>query len=186
MARQNNSFFAILGLLGFEPMSGYDIKTCVDKGVGYFWDIDYHQIYPTLSKMVSLGYVQFEENKSGYRPMKKVYSITAQGLEALKEWLGAPISDGKQSSNELKLKLFFGHHVSVDTNVQHVRCFMQSCIDKLNEVQQIKEKVRQEDDIIDSMHYRMTTVFNGEILLKAQIEWCEKTIGYLTSHIMQK
>ncbi|MBH1940789.1 PadR family transcriptional regulator [Mobilitalea sibirica] len=182
MSRRNNSYYAILGLLGFEPMSGYGIKTSVDKGVGYWWEIDYKQIYPALKKMEEEELVTSKEEKHGKRPMSKVYDITKAGLEELKKWLIQPIEPGKEWDKELKLKLFFGHHVSVDHIIQHVEKYKEFNVEFLRDIDEIRKSIESEEDT-ESKYYRMTTVMNGEIMCKANVEWCNQTLKYLKDNM---
>jgi DNA-binding PadR family transcriptional regulator len=37
VAAQRKTWFAILGLLDWRPMSGYDIKKLVEMGLSHFW-----------------------------------------------------------------------------------------------------------------------------------------------------
>ena len=44
--------YVILGMLGWRPMSGYEIKSIVDKSTRFFWAASYGQIYPELRRLV--------------------------------------------------------------------------------------------------------------------------------------
>ena len=55
MARKARTHYAILGLLCWKPMSGYDIKKMVEVGLSYFWSESYGQIFPTLNRLVDDG-----------------------------------------------------------------------------------------------------------------------------------
>ncbi len=183
MSRVNNSYYAILGILSIGPMSGYQIKSWVDEGVGYFWDIDYKQIYPTLKKLVDSGQATFEVIKSGRRPESKVYMLTEPGMEKLQEWLIKPIQEGKQSTPELMLKLFFGHLIPIETNIKHLeryRAFNNTTMQKLEEISDCLEGETEKDAF---WHYRMATVNRGKLLRKTEVEWCNQTMEYLRSNI---
>lgn len=179
MSKTNKSFYAILGILGFGSMSGYSIKTWVDKGVGFFWDVDYKQIYPTLKKLVEEELATFIIEKSAKRPDSKIYTLTEKGHCRLKAWLNEPIKPGRQSANELKLKLFFGHHVSLKKNLEHLKKFKEETARGLNAIKEIEKCFVSSDNKDASWHYRRTTVMNGEITKKATLEWCDKAIKYL-------
>src|SRR5215208_4980381 len=64
--------YAILGLLSREDLSGYDLTRRMAGRVGYFWSARHSVVEQTE------------------RPDKKVYKITAEGLDALKEWVIQP------------------------------------------------------------------------------------------------
>ena len=55
MAQKNRTRFAILGMLAFQPMSGYDIKKIVDNSIAYFWKENYGHIYPMLAELSREG-----------------------------------------------------------------------------------------------------------------------------------
>ena len=183
MSRVNNSYYAILGILSAGPMSGYQIKTWVDEGVGYFWDIDYKQIYPTLKKLVDSGLATFEVIKSGGRPESKVYQLTDLGIKALRDWLIKPIREGKQSTPELMLKLFFGHHIPIEVNIEHLERFKASTIAAIQKLEEISECLKGETEKDAFWHYRMTTVNKGKLLRKSEMDWCSQTMEYLRTNI---
>jgi DNA-binding PadR family transcriptional regulator len=164
-------------------MSGYKIKTWVDEGVGYFWDIDYKQIYPTLKKLVESGLATFEVVKSGSRPESKVYLLTDSGMEELQAWLSKPIQEGKQSTPELMLKLFFGHHIPLEKNIEHLERLKASTIATVQKLEEISECLKDETEKDAFWHYRMTTVNRGKLLRKSEIDWCNQTIEYLSANI---
>ena len=82
--------YAILGLLSREDLSGYDLTQRMAGRVGYFWRARHSQIYPELAKLEDGGYVTHSVVEQRERPDKKVYRITAEGLEDLKEWVTRP------------------------------------------------------------------------------------------------
>ena len=40
----SNTAYVILGMLSWRPMSGYEIKSLVDKSTRFFWAASYGQI----------------------------------------------------------------------------------------------------------------------------------------------
>lgn len=82
--------YAILGLLSREDLSGYDLTQRMAGRVGYFWSARHSQIYPELAKLKDGGYVTHSVVEQKERPDKKVYRITAQGLDDLKSWVIQP------------------------------------------------------------------------------------------------
>jgi DNA-binding PadR family transcriptional regulator len=179
MSRINNSYYAILGILGFGSMSGYGIKSWVDKGISYFWDIDYKQIYPTLNRLVDSNLAVYKTEKNGKRPESKVYTLTESGLEELKRWLRTPISPGKTGKNELLLKLFFGHHISLEENLQHIRQFKQAMVQRLEALTEIEKEQNKCSVKEASWYYQRTTVLEGEIHCRSNIEWCDLATDFL-------
>ena len=97
--------YALLGLLAREPLSGYDLKGRMERPVGYFWSARHSQIYPELARLEGEGLVSHELVEQEGRPDKKVYGITAAGLEALEEWVTAPV-EPRHARDELVLKAY--------------------------------------------------------------------------------
>src|SRR5262249_48829432 len=55
--------------------------------LGDFWELNYGQVYQVLTALERQGLVLASEMRVGKRPLRKVYSITAGGREALDRWL---------------------------------------------------------------------------------------------------
>ncbi len=100
--------FAILELLHRKPLSGYDLRKRFSGSITFFWKAGHSQIYPELKRMEREHLVVSRRVTHPYRPAKKVYAITPEGEEALRQWLGEapalqPIKD------EMLLKCFAFH-----------------------------------------------------------------------------
>jgi DNA-binding PadR family transcriptional regulator len=97
--------YAILGLLSREDLSGYDLTRRMAGTVGYFWSARHSQIYPELARLEDGGYVTHSVVEQSERPDKKVYEITAEGLDALRDWVTrAPVP--RPTRDELTLKTY--------------------------------------------------------------------------------
>ena len=83
---------ALLGLLHDEPMSGYQLrKVFSTTPMGHFSDSP-GSIYPALRRLARQGLVGgVVENARSLRP-RRVYRVTARGLDRLKAWLGEPVT----------------------------------------------------------------------------------------------
>jgi PadR family transcriptional regulator, regulatory protein AphA len=95
----------ILGMLGIEPMCGYEIKQFVDQSTRFFWAASYGQIYPELGKLSEAGLIEGAADPRGARK-RTVFSLTAAGRDALDAWLAAP-SAIQEMRDESLLKVFF-------------------------------------------------------------------------------
>lgn len=179
MPKANNSFYMILGILGSGPMSGYSIKSALNEGVGFFCDINYQQIYPTLKKMVEDGLAVYHVEDNGSRPRSKVYTLTGKGYNELIDWLNKPIVYTKLNAKELRLKLFFGHYIPVKKNIEHVQKFKESVIKDINIMNKIRDRVEKDMGPDAECNYRIITITNGAKMAKATLEWCNETIDYL-------
>lgn len=82
--------YAILGILSYRSMTGYDIKKVIQDSSFMHWSGNNNQIYKSLIELHNKGMVtnvvKYQENS----PTKKEYIITNEGLVALKEWVLSP------------------------------------------------------------------------------------------------
>ncbi len=117
MARKARTHFAILGLLCWKPMSGYDIKKMVEVALAYFWSESYGQIFPALNRMVADGLAtkHLDPDSGGRR--RQVYKITPAGRRKFKQWLRQP-TDLPRLRDELKLKFFLTSRSDVSAGLR--------------------------------------------------------------------
>lgn len=175
--------FAILGILTHGPQSGYDIKKHISGSIGYFWQESYGQLYPALKKLVQQRLVTMRIEKNQGKPDKKVYSITEQGRNSLKNWLKEPVESAPKIRHELLLKLFFGSETDTGRNIQHVREYRQKCIAYLEQLKLIKNNIEEYDKNDPASTYWLITVSSGFHSIKGEIAWCDETIDILTKEL---
>lgn len=78
----------ILGLLQQQERTGYDLKNdCFDDCIAHLWQADQAQIYRTLDKLESQGWITCTVKVQQDRPNRKVYDITEAGKAELIQWL---------------------------------------------------------------------------------------------------
>lgn len=79
--------YAILGMLSYKSMTGYDLKKIIQDSDFMPWSGNNNQIYKSLTELLNKGLVtNVVEHQEG-SPSKKIYTITGEGLSALKEWV---------------------------------------------------------------------------------------------------
>ncbi len=79
--------FAILGLLSWQSMAGYDLKKIISDSELFYWSASNNQIYRTLVQLHSEGLVSQEVLEQENLPARKIYTISEKGRAALHEWL---------------------------------------------------------------------------------------------------
>ena len=109
----------ILGLLAWQPRTGYEIKQVTDQSTRFFWGASYGQIYPELRRLEAAGLVASREEPRGRVP-RRVFSLTQAGREALDAWLEEP-EEAYEVRDEGLLKLFFGDLMSQEQRLDLVR-----------------------------------------------------------------
>ncbi|MCS1352649.1 PadR family transcriptional regulator [Mechercharimyces sp. CAU 1602] len=179
MSRENKTMYTLLGLLMYAPLTGYEIKKTIESSIKHFWQESYGQIYPTLKKLVELGFADFHIEKVDGKPDRKVYTITGVGKSQFINWLEKPIEKIPIHKNELLLKLFYGQHLDIRHNIAQVIQYkqkMEDILQSLNTTEHFLLTKRKEDPHFD---YWMMTLSHGQCIVKATIQWCEESIRKL-------
>jgi len=101
----NATSYVILGMLGFRPMCGYDIKQLVDKSTRFFWAASYGQIYPELRRLSDAGLIKGQADSDTARGRIE-FELTPEGRRRLEDWLGDP-PEIQEMRDESMLKVFF-------------------------------------------------------------------------------
>ena len=78
MARKRKTWFAILGLLRWKPMSGYDIKKLVEMGLSHFWSESYGSLFPTLNALVDEGLATKRNDPKSPRDPPPISAVTSR------------------------------------------------------------------------------------------------------------
>ena len=80
---------AILGLLSWRSISGYDLKKIFEEASILYWSGNNNEIYRTLVKLHEEGMVTREVQPQETLPARKVYTVTAEGRARLKSWVAS-------------------------------------------------------------------------------------------------
>ncbi len=80
---------AILGILSYQPMTGYDLKKIIQDSTFMHWSGNNNQIYKALVSLLENGFVTNEIRHQEGSPSKKIYTITGKGLDELEEWIAS-------------------------------------------------------------------------------------------------
>ena len=165
-----------MGLLSREDLSGYDLTRRMAGRVGYFWSARHSQIYPELARLEDGGYVTHSVVEQKERPDKKVYRITAEGLDALKEWVIQPPVP-RPIRDELTLKAY---SVWLADEEEAVRLFREEELsheEQLSHYEELRawmeEVWRREITRVDSPEFATyATLRRGIGYEREYAEWC--------------
>ncbi|OGO79349.1 MAG: PadR family transcriptional regulator [Clostridiales bacterium GWB2_37_7] len=79
--------YAILGILSYKSMTGYDLKKIIQDSTFMHWSGNNNQIYKSLVELLDKGLVTNVVKHQDSSPSKKIYTITSEGLATLKDWV---------------------------------------------------------------------------------------------------
>lgn len=185
--------FIILGLLNYYSMTGYDLKLLMDKTTNFFWSAELSQIYRELSKLESLGYVNFHIEPQEGRPDKKIYSITSEGKDALIEWLeDFPKVLSTPGKNEFLVRVFFSSNLR---NKDLLILQFESYIRELNKELKAYEPMEEEANNQfaqgcygenDYLLYHNLTLKRGISWAKAELDWANNCIKIIKDFYANK
>jgi PadR family transcriptional regulator AphA len=112
--------YAILGLLSVKPQTGYEIKANFNQSIRYIWNSDQSQIYRTLAEIADEGLATSKTVQQEGKPNKKIYELTEEGSDELREWLASPLQPKGQRNEEL-LQVFFSGLLSDEEILQKLK-----------------------------------------------------------------
>ena len=174
---------ALLGLLTFHPMSGYDMRRLIPESIGHFWSESYGQIYPALNLLSAQGLVERSTKQAKGRPERNVFSLTEAGRRHLEQWLAVPLAP-PVPRNELLLKLFFGAHADLSVSRAHVEAHRKAHQAALDQYLAIAKKLQEEYRQDLQLPFWLMTLSYGRHSCSATIAWCDETLQQL-DHMQQ-
>ena len=162
--------YAILGLVTFDEISGYDLKRMADQSIRYFfWSPASSQIYAELRRLASLGYVTERGVAQERRPDKRLYRITPEGEQALTEWLERPEVEPDVIKSAFLLKLFFGKFTSPEILVAQIRTRKRQAEDTLAQLEELERHIQGDDKFF----FPYLTLKSGILYGRAGLDWAE-------------
>jgi len=80
----------LLGLLGEEPRTGYELARAIREDLDAIWRAEFSQIYPALARLRRAGFVYLKVLGPRRGPRRNLYRVTAAGRRELRRWLAVP------------------------------------------------------------------------------------------------
>ena len=169
---------AILGVLAFEPSTGYEIKKLLSETTSHFWKESYGQIYPSLESLVEEGQIEVASRETDGRERVR-YRILPPGREELTSWIRSPQFQMKPGRNELLLKLFFARREDASPLIHQVQEY-RAQMGRAAAAYEAFDSDTDNDDIQpDSRLLIGTTIDYGVEAARMQMAWCDRTLKLL-------
>jgi len=174
---------ALLGLLSYQPMTGYELKQFFDSSIEHFWNAELSQIYPTLKSLEDADFVSKTIEVQESRPNRKVYEITEAGREEFLRWMRTPTPPADLRDPFL-IKVFLGTELPVEDMLllmrrqmeehQKVIAFSESLLRP-----RIAGAVEHEKFSTRHALYWTLTLEMALAYRRAYVEWCERAMQLL-------
>jgi PadR family transcriptional regulator, regulatory protein AphA len=194
MPKVNRTKYAVLGMLNFASMSGYDIKKAFDMSLAYFWHEDYGHIYPVLKELIASKLATKMVETTEGKPPRHVYSITEEGRAELQEWLLLPASRPNLRI-EFLLKIFFGAQAPLENIIAKIEEERRASEDVLKELGEVERHLGREHGQNAEQpakqgrtrHSKPEAVYRFPYLsvrygihyYRSVVEWCDESLKFL-------
>ena len=172
----------VLGFLGYDKLSGYDLAKAFNSSVQFFWYAQNSQIYLVLDNLEKQGFIEYELIVQTDKPSKKLYSITEAGREEFLRWLSAP-NESVTFKSSFLMKVFFSNNRTPKENVSMFRTFIEDCRAYLDSMESVPNSIEHYSKGVSAkapMYWQFTADF-GYSYIKMCIEWAERCIKSLES-----
>ncbi len=177
---------AILGLLTYEPRTGYDLKAFFENSINFMWTASLSQIYRELSKLEGQGYLTSIVEPQTGRPDKKYYQVTEEGEQAFRDWLVKfPGSLSTAVRDEFSVRIFFGSRLTREETIFQLRRFIkekQEEMASLHHVIRVIEHYSHHISAPEEEFYWKLIHKRGVMTCTALIEWAEDSIREIEQH----
>ena len=170
----NQSRYAILGLLTFGPMTGYDMKKVITLSLAHFWHESYGNLYPRLEKLKKERLVTVRPAVRQGRSVK-VYSITQRGRSALRSWLARPAAP-EQIRSEMLLKVFLGAEVPREYTERQVLAHRERQLAYLDALATTEQDIRSAAGDDPNVPFWLMTIRRGKLHAEARLRWCDECL----------
>ncbi|MGH2682477.1 MAG: PadR family transcriptional regulator [Actinomycetota bacterium] len=167
--------YAVLGLLTFGEMSGYDVTKVAEQSIAFFFTPAKSQIYSELRRLVSLGYATEREVEQDRLPDKRLYRITDRGRRALRGWLETVEVESAEIKSPFLVKVFFGAHMGRDALLAQVKEMRRRDAQQLQALKEIETLIKGQDE----MFFPNLTLRCGLAHTRAVIRWEDEVIREL-------
>ncbi len=171
--------YALLGIIdtGNRPYSGYDIKKIFDSSMQFYWNATFPQIYRTLARLHDDGLLNMEVIQQEDNPNKKVYTITPQGREELKCWIGKPLEIQKYR-NEMLVQITLADRLENEQFVNMLEQYIQKVEQRMtalksDDVQGILSLARSERE----RFLWEASLGKGILTFENELRWAKKVLA---------
>jgi len=168
----------ILGLLTHQSMSGYDIKQFLASLRWLVGSPSFGAIYPALHALLKDGLVTVEVLSCDNKPPRKIYTITEEGRQALREWINQPTPSGI-SSRAFTMRLILADHLSSDGLAAHLKQRFHQVATYHAALERMSSDLEGEADLGQCL-----AVDYGMVIANAELAWLEGCLQRLSTQLL--
>jgi DNA-binding PadR family transcriptional regulator len=162
-------------MLTFGETSGYDLGKLVNRTVGHFFSPAKSQIYSELRRLVTVGYATERKIQQEDRPNKRLYRITKQGEQALRQWLESVDLEPPIYKIPFLLKLFFAAHTPYETLIAQVKEELRQSREVLEGFEELEREMQGKEEVF----FPYLVLQAGLAHNRSQVDWAEQVLAEL-------
>lgn len=170
---------ALLGLINYQPSTGYDLKNKFQKSIHFFWNAALPHIYRSLKQMENQGWIASNIEQQSGKPNRKVYRITGEGKKELLHWLAEPPEE-LEMRHTLLVKVFFGRQLPPERLAEHLKNWREYNVNLLKqyetEVMPIIQRQSEKSCYAEDSNYWGLSLDYGIRHARMVIEWCDQAL----------
>ena len=170
---------ALLGLISYQPSTGYDLKNKFQKSIHFFWNAALPHIYRSLNQMEREGWITSKIEQQSGKPNRKVYRITAEGKKELVNWLNEPPPE-PEFRHSMLVKVFFGKQLSRERFSEYVRNWREHNVSLLKqyetEIMPVIKRQSGKATYAEDADYWELSLDYGICHSRMVIDWCDRTL----------
>jgi PadR family transcriptional regulator, regulatory protein AphA len=168
--------YAVLAQVAVRPWSTYELAQQRVRYFRYVWPRAESAIYREAKRLSSMGLIEGKKEYTGKRA-RTVYSITREGKEALREWLGTPISPFSMDF-EAMLRVFVAPLGTKDEIIRTVEQVSADAQEMLRFAGEVKQEFIDGINVTQEQVYIRALAVDFFISLLNTVEaWAERTLA---------
>ena len=140
----------ILSILLFKPMTVYEIRMYVQRNLTTICSDSLGSIQIAIKKLINKGYIVTSEYKEKGL-VKKRHSITKEGIEYYKNWIGSPINIAKMTNME-ESKLYFLGIAPKEKRISFLKKYISDLKEQHSTLEMVKKISEERKDANISMN----------------------------------
>ncbi len=170
---------ALLGLINYQPSTGYDLKNKFQKSIHFFWNATLPHIYRSLNQMEKQGWITSKVEQQSGKPNRKVYRITNDGKKELLNWLNKPPVE-PEFRHSMLVKVFFGKQLPKERFAGYLRNWREYNVNLLKqyetEVMPVIKRQSEKSRYAEDADYWGMSLDYGIRHSHMVIDWCDQAL----------
>jgi PadR family transcriptional regulator, regulatory protein AphA len=171
---------ALLGLINYQPATGYDLKNTFGKSIHFFWNAALPHIYRTLKLMEGQGWIASTVEHQEGKPSRKIYRVTEPGEKEFLRWLAEP-PEMPEPRLPLLVKVFFGNRLSPDQFKNHLMQWRAHYLGLLKRYEEESLPMIRQCSTLpgtsEEAYYWGLTLDFGMRQARMVVDWCDHTLN---------